>query len=809
MGRRFNIKNIFRHLWQNRLYSLINVIGLSIGISCVLLAVLYWRDERSFDTFHKNIPNLYRITTTLTENREGRPQETGGTGQVQGPAFKAGVPELMDFTRVLGGGVSGDVIANDKALHLKLLFVDNSFLTVFSFPILRGDPKMALEDIGSVVITETTAMRYFNSTDVVGKQLQMDADPSAKRFGKPLRITGIVKDPPLNSSFQFDALFPLKFMQLSFRDDNWLNAYLGTYIVLRPDADLKAVTQKFSDIFAFNAKQQLADNIKSYGFDPHVRYGLQPMTDIHLDPLGKNIGNAEAGVANGSNPVYSYLFMGIAAFILLMAGINFVNISLAGSLKRAKEVGVRKIVGGSRFQIIRQFLGESAVLCFLAFLLALIITGISLPVFNSLTDKKILFQNSFDTSLLCYFILILVVIILLAGFYPAKVLSNFKPSEVLYNRHKLSGRNLSGRGLVVVQFALAVFLLIATLVYYGQMDYIRTKDLGYNPGQVMLTSIEGATELKPVRDYFRNELRTEPSIETVSFGGDRSGMSEVKLKDRSVQAVHKVVDENYLQALGIPLRKGRNFLPAYPTDKNRSVIVNEAFVKAAGLENPIGTQVRTDEYFDKEVKTIVGVVKDFHFGSLRVPIQPMVMLMSDWYGPEIWIKVEKLKQKEAMAALQKVYRKVLPKAVYQYNFLDELNAKEYVQEEHWQQVIRIATILSIAICALGLFGLAHLSTKQRIKEIGVRKVLGASVRQIVVLLTGDFLKLVIIAFVISAPIAWLVMNKWLQEFAYRISMGAGVFLLAGLMAVTIAFMAVSIQSIVAAIANPVKSLRSE
>jgi putative ABC transport system permease protein len=261
--------------------------------------------------------------------------------------------------------------------------------------------------------------------------------------------------------------------------------------------------------------------------------------------------------------------------------------------------------------------------------------------------------------------------------------------------------------------------------------------------------------------------------------------------------------------LEIPIKAGRNFSPELPTDKNRSVIVNEAFVKAAGLENPIGAQVRTDEYFDKEPKTIVGVVKDFHFGSLRESIQPMVMLMSDWYGGEIWVKFEKAKQTEAMEALQKVYRKILPTAVYQYNFLDELNAKEYVQEEHWQQVIRIATILSIAICSLGLFGLAHLSTNQRIKEIGVRKVLGASVRQIVALLAGDFLKLVIIAFTIATPIAWLVMNKWLQEFAYRISMGAGVFILAGLIAVAVAFIAVSFQSIMAAIANPVKSLRSE
>ncbi|HZE84434.1 MAG TPA: ABC transporter permease [Puia sp.] len=804
-----HIKITFRHLWRSKLYSGINIAGLSIGIGCVLLAVLYWKDERSFDTFHAHNPDLYRITTTLMENKNDKMRESGGTGQVQGPAFKAAVPELASYTRVLGGGIPGDMIANGKALRLRSLFADDNFFTTFSFPLLRGDPRTALGGIGSAVITESTAMRYFGSIEVVGQQLRLDADPSARRLGKPMLITAVVRDPPANSSIQFDVLLPLKFMQLSFEDNNWLNAYLGTYIVLRPGADPKLVARKFDEIYSLHAKEQLAENIRNYGFDPKVSYGLQPMTSIHLDPLGQPNGNEEAGVSKGSNPVYSYMFMGIAIFILLMAGINFVNISLADSLKRAKEVGIRKIVGGSRSQIIGLFLSESAILCFFAFVLALIITSFSLPVFNRLTGKQIVFQHSFDPMLVVDLVLILSAVILLAGLYPARILSDFRPSEVLYGRKKLSGRSLTGRGLVVIQFSLAIFMLIATLVYYGQMDYIRTKDLGYNPNQVMLTMIEGDRTVKPVREYFRNELAAESSIEAVSFGGDRSGKSEVQLPGRSVQAVHKVIDENYLQAMEIPLRAGRNFSAAFPADRNRAVIVNEAFVKAAGFRYPVGQQVRTDEYFDKEPKTIIGVVKDFHFGSLREPIGPMVLFMSDWYGGEILVKYKKARQKEAMAALQKIYKKILPTAVYQYHFLDELNEKEYVQEERWQQVIRVATLLSILICALGLFGLAHLSADQRVTEIGVRKVLGASVRQIVALLAGDFLKLVLIAFMIATPVAWFVMNRWLQEFAYRISPGAGVFILAGLMAVAIAFIAVSFQAIKAAMANPVKSIRSE
>jgi putative ABC transport system permease protein len=357
------IKISFRHLWKSKLYSAINVIGLAIGIGCVLLAVLYWKDERSFDTFHTNNPDLYRITTSLIEDKGEKVHRTGGTGQVQGPAFKAGVPELVDYTRVMGGGVSGDVIANDKALSLQLLFADANFFNTFSFHLLRGDPKTVLSDIGSAVITESTARKYFNTLDVVGRRLEINADPSAKQLGKPLVITGVVEDPPLNSSIRFDAVFPLKFMQLSFEDNSWLNAYLGTFVLIRPGANLKAIPKKFDKIYALHAKEQLAGNIKNYGFDPEVSYGLQAMTDIHLEPFGKNTGGAEDGITNGSNPVYSYLFMGIAGFILLMAAINFVNISIADSLKRAKEVGMRKIVGGSRSRIIRQFLAESAVLC--------------------------------------------------------------------------------------------------------------------------------------------------------------------------------------------------------------------------------------------------------------------------------------------------------------------------------------------------------------------------------------------------------------------------------------------------------------
>jgi putative ABC transport system permease protein len=806
------IRNYFkialRHLWQSRLYSIINVVGIAFGTTCIMLAVLYWHDEHSFDNFHKNIPNLYRVTTNLVDNKGSNSITIGGTGQVQGPAFKDAVPEVESYVRILGGDIYSDVATENNSLRLKTLFVDDNFFDVFTFHLLRGNPGTILKEINSVVITESTSKKMFNSIDVVGKPLVMDADPSFQKLAKPLIVSGVVADPPKNSSLQFDALLTFKFMRLSFEDENWLNAYLGTFVLLHPGADKHIVERKLNKIYASHAKEQLAENFKTYGYDPQISYGLQGITDIHLNPLLRSTGYAEGGIINGSSPVYSYMFIGIALFILLMAIINFINISMADSLKRVKEIGVRKITGGSKWQIIIQFLVESAILCFIAFLLSLELMNISLPIFNNFSGKQLLFSEALDFKLLVYFIVILAVIVLFTGIYPAYVLFNFKLSEVLYNKQKLSGRNLFGRSLVVVQFTLAIFLLIATIVYYNQMNFIHSKDLGYNPNQIIRTSVNGNRDYKSVISILKNELAKESSIQMISFGGDARN-DRVLVNDHHLDVLHKTIDENYLAALEIPIKAGRNFSPLFPTDMNDAAIVNESFVRASGLKDPIGTQIRVNESYNSKPKVIVGVVKDFHFNSLRDLIKPMVMYMTEVPEGGMWVKFEKTKQGEALAALEKAYKKAMPTAVYQYSFLDELNASQYLQEQRWQQVISVAALLSFIICCLGLFGLAHLSTNRRIKEIGIRKVLGASVTQIISLLSGDFLKMVLFAFIIAAPIAWLVMNNWLQEFAYRIYVSWWMFVLAGIAAVVIALITVSFQSIKAAISNPVRSLRTE
>ncbi len=801
------LKISFRHLRQSRLYAVINVVGLATGITCMLLAVLYWNDEHSFDNFHANNPNLYRVTTTLIDDKNESPQTIGGTGQVQGPAFENEVPEVKSYVRIMGGDIYSDVIANGKGLHIKPLFADSNFFSVFSFKIIHGNAATALSNAYAAVVTEATAKKFFKTDDVVGKTLSMDADPSFDKLGRPLIITAVIKDPPANSSLQFDALFNFQFMQLSFQDNNWLNAYLGTFVVLDRHADINKVEKKFDAVYASHAKEQLAQNMKLYGYDPQVSYGLQPITDIHLNPLMRSSGNAEGGIINISNPVYSYIFFGIAFFILLMASINFINITIANSLKRSKEVSIRKISGGSRVHIIMQFINESFILCFISFLFSIVLLNISLPLFNNLTGKQIELAQAFNGKLLLYFAALFLLIIALTGIYPAVVVSRFNPSEVLYNRQKLSGRSLLGQGLVVLQFSLALCLLIATIVYYNQMNYIRTSDLGYNPNQVIKTNINGDRDYKSAITYLKNEFAKEPSIEAASFGND-GYPGNIEADGKNLKAQYKKVDDNFLSVMQIPLLAGSNIASSFPAAKNE-VIVNETFVKQSGIENAVGAQIKVYRYGDSALKTIIGVVKDFHFASLREPISPIVMYAGEVSDGSIWIRFNQAKQKEAMMAIERIYKKGMPGAFYQYNFLDELNAQQYIQEGRWQQVVNVATILAFIICCLGLFGFAHLSTNQRTKEIGVRKVLGATVGQIAALLSRDFLKPVIIAFLIASPLSWIVMNRWLQEYAYRVNIGWAVFAVAGFFAITVALITVCFLAIKAALANPVKSLRTE
>lgn len=805
------LKIAWRNLLKNKTYSLINIVGMMVAITCLLFAGIYWNEEHSFDDFHTNNPNLYRITTNLVEHKGAIAQTVGRTGQVQGPAFKEAVPEIKKYARVMGGEIYYEVSTEEKILNLNILYVDSNFFDVFTFPLLYGDKATSLNEVNSVVISESTAMRLFNSTDVVGKVLRINNDPSFQRLKKPLVISAVAKDAPKNSSIQFEVLLPFSFLELAWVDTNWLNAYLGTFVVLEPTSDLAAIKQKFDRVFTIHAKDQVEQKIARYGFDSEINYGLQNISDIHLNPyLNRDNSGIESGAAvNTSDPLYSIVFIAIALLILIMAAINFINISIGTALNRAKEIGVRKVAGGNKTQIIFQFLIESGLLCGISFLLSLLAIKLLIPFFNSLTAKQFAFAEMLNFQSGAFLILIFGFIILLTGLYPAFVLSKLQPAEVLYNKLKWSGRNLAGRGLVVFQFSLGIFLLIAAIVFYSQLDYIRTKDLGYNPNQIITTTISGNRDFAAIGKVLKEELSKESAIASVSYAHNYFS-DAVVIDNKQIEASLMRVDENYLPDVEIPLLLGRNFSTDFSTDPANSVIVNETFVKEFNLSDPVGESIKLIENDEgNQNKTIIGVVKDFHFGSLREPIKPMFISMLQVPKGKILVKFQKSQQQAAIMALEKVYKTIMPDAVFTYNFLDELNAKQYKQEQQWQKLVNIATILSLIICCFGLLGMARLSINQRIKEIGIRKVLGATVSQILMLHTTNFLRLVIIAFIITAPIAWWVADNWLQNFAYRIELSFWLLAFAGAVSLFIGALTVSFQVIKAASANPVKSLRTE
>ncbi len=796
-----------RHLVRQKTYTLLNAIGLATGLVCMLLAVLYWKDEHSFNHFHEKSAQLYRITTTVTDRETGRLVRSGGTRQAHGPAFRAAIPELEAVTRLLGGDIKGDIRHEDRALKLQMLFADDNFFQSFTFPLLQGDPNSCLKELNSIVLSEEAALKFFGTTNALGRLLHLDADPSAEKLGKqPMIVTGVAKSLPPQSSIQFEALLPMRFMQLSFEDKTWVGGYLGTFVVLSNGADIQGITQKMDDIFYQNASAEIQDA----GYDPKIKHGLQNIADVHLEPLD-GVENAwnECGVVNGSRPIYAQLFLGIAFFILLLASINFVNISIATSLSRAKEVGIRKLNGSSRSSIFGQFLGESALLCGMAYALALFGLFMVLPVFNVLADKKISLSGAIDWKLLTGFALVFFINVSLAGIYPAWQLSAFKPVETLYNRSRPARQLLLGKILVVVQFSLAFLLAVATTVFYAQMRFVQNKDLGYEAAYVIRTNINGDQDYEPIRQFLKNETARHSCFEGISFGCEfgNTRKESVLHNGQTVNAVYQSVDPNFLPLMNIALRSGHHF----SAPNSREVLVNETFVRDAGLQNPIGATVKIHpDYSDGPMPyTIVGVVADFHFESLHKPIQPLALYQQNWRNSGIWLKINREKSAEGLATFEKIYRQAMPGSVYEYQFISDLNAREYAREQRWQSMVGIAAVLALLICGLGLFGLSHLNAVQRTKEIGIRKTLGASVAGITRLLTKDFLTLVLLAILIASPLACYVMQKWLSNFAYRVDLQWWMFVGAGALALLVAFLTVGAQSVRAALANPAHSLKSE
>ena len=795
------MKFIFRHLWNNKLYSLIKISGLTIGMACALLAILFVRDENSYDRFHDKTSQLYRITTRIKEH--GVDRIMGATGQIQGPAFAANIPEIKEYVRIMAG-LSTNFIGDQKPLLVNYLYADENFFNVFSFPLLYGNPATALHELRSVVLTEQTALRFFGKSNVVGQTIKLEEGHGTETF----LITAIAKKIPVHSSIQFEAVMPFKYLQTMFPDNHWLNPYLSTFVLLYPQADVRSVKNKFAQIFRKEAADQLTD---AKMLPEQIQYGLQPITGIHLNIFDKGssavIDSGDLG--EGSIMTYSYLLMGIAIFILVMACVNFLNLSIAGSLKRSKEIGIRKISGGTRIQIVWQFIVESAVLCGISYMLATMLVVGVLPIFNQLAQKTISFSFPSDIVFFIYGLGLMGLCIIMVGLYPAIKLSLLNAVDVLYSRQKLSKKNLLSKGLTVLQFTLAVSLLVATMIYHRQMNFITQNDLGYNASGIIkihLPNYRGINQ--QTISNLRNELISKPSIVQMANGDLTPSGSDLVLQGRQITVRQNKIDQFFLSTLEIQFLKGRNFSNDFGSDPEQSVIVNETFVKEGGIKNPVGRQITlTDGLGNNYTRTIVGVVKDFHYASLKEKINPL--MFETGLSENIWIKLQKGKASVALPALEKIFKATFPDYYYQYDFMQDEISHQYANEQRWKQIVGYASALAIGICCIGLFGLAHFSTLKRTKEIGMRKVLGASAINISRLLSQGFLKLVLLAITIASPIAWYIMNNWLQNFSYRIVISWSDFIIPALTALIIALITVSSLALKAAVANPVTTLRSE
>jgi len=768
--------------------------GLTVGMSACFLIFLYVKFELSYDAFNSKADRIYRVVSDIKTPTEVI--HAGGPSWAVPPNAKDAFPEVEAFSRVLSDEVlvrKGDI----KFQQDNAVWADSAFFDIFDFKMIKGNPKTALTDQLSVVFTESTAKKYFGNKDPMGQTLLLTGD------ALPAKVTGIIKDVPENSQIKADMLLSMSTITGRFNrnlDSQWGNYGARAYLLLKPNTDPKRLTAKFPAFLeARNGKE-----MKQLQMYPTIF--LEKLRDVYLRSTrdGSNSGNI--------NNVY--IFSVIAVFILLIACINFINLTTARSVERAKEVGIRKVVGAAKHQLIRQFIGESVILCLVAFILTVILTASLLPLFNQLAGKKVSDGIFYHPSYILILFVASVAIGFLAGLYPALVLSSFRPVVVLKGRFATGTRGiLLRKGLVVAQFTISIALIIATIIVYNQMKYMCSQDLGFSKDQMMVIDTNG----DPAKKAFVQSLTGMPSVRSVALsgsvpgGGNPGAYSEIENKKGDLQIANLdlyFVDFGYMEQYKIKILAGRAFSRSFGTDTTQAMVLNEAAVKMFGYSSPEQAIGKKFKQWGREGK-IIGVMKDFHFRSLQQEIKPLSMRIEPDNCGLVSVNVSAANLSSTVSAIENKWKKYIPNRPFSYFFLDEYFDKQYRSEERFGNLFLNFAVLAIFISCLGLLGLASYSTIQRTKEIGVRKVMGASVANIVGLLSKDFLKLVLISFFIAGPVAGYFMYKWLQDFAYRVNLSWWVFLAAGVLAMLIALFTISFQAIKAAVTNPVKSLRTE
>jgi putative ABC transport system permease protein len=802
------IRNYFKIAWRNvvknKAFSFINVFGLSVGLACFMLIAAFVYDELSYDRYAANASQIYRVGLHLDEN--------GGTtdfpivdGAV-GPGIKNAYPEVINVTRYAGAGYMYMNYNDKKFKEEKIAFLDTNFLQTFSIPLAEGDVNSALKEPFSIVISRATAVRYFDKGPALGKLLAAD--------GQTYKVTGVFEKIPGNSHFHFDMAISMSSQRR--RPETWSNISHFTYLTLKPGANPKQLEAKLPQLVAkfvvpeiqHDMGVSLAEAQKSVNT---FRFFLQPLTDIHLRS------NTKFEMEPNGDINYLYIFGALALFILLLACVNFTNLSTASAGKRSKEVGIRKVMGSLKGQLVAQFLAESILLSLLAAVIALGMVYAILPAFNNLSGKQIDIRFFLQPTSLLAILGVSLFTGILAGIYPSFFLSAFKPIKVLKGALSTQPRRSLLRGsLVVFQFVVSTALIISTIIVYRQLHFMQNQKLGYNKEQILILQ-DTYDGLGPNESAFKQKLLQDNRVvnATISwsvptnfrFDGTQIYTKPLQQNDphKEIQTGIFRVDYDYLPTLGMKIAAGRNFSKDYPSDSS-GVLVNETAVQSLGIKgDPIG---RTIVRSGRQEFTIVGVVQDFHYATARQKIAPLILLLGR-NGGSIMVKVKTPEIKPFLADTKKQWEAFSPATPFSYTFLDDRFAALYAAEEKSGQIFTIFAIISIVIACLGLFGLVAYTIEQRTKEIGVRKVLGASVQQVLLLVSKEFLYLVLIAFVIAIPTTWWVMDKWLQDFAYRTTINGWVFVMAGFIALFIAVFTISFQAIKAALMNPVKSLRSE
>jgi putative ABC transport system permease protein len=819
-------KTALRNMTRNKVSSFINIAGLSIGIACALLIVMFIQNELSYDRFHKDANRIYQVT--IDGNFNGQEFRGGNVGAPVGAALANNFPEIETYTRFYS---PNDVVVRYESngtaqkffTEKNVLAVDSNFLQVFDFKLLKGDAATALMQRGSVVITKDIANKYFNDEEAIGKTLLLGEDK------KPFTVTAVLKNIPSQSSLRFDFLTPVADYPVVKRFTwSWIWRQMVCYVKLKPnvkndEAGIRALEAKFPAMVRVEA----ASAFKRIGkpFDEFLKKGgkwdlkLLPLTRIHLHSDGIFMPN----IHHISNIKYVYIFGCIAIFIVILACVNFMNLSTARSGKRAKEVGVRKVAGSSRPQLIKQFLAEALLYSIIATFLAVLIAMLLAKPFSTITGEPIDVARAFTPGIWLFVIALTIVVALLAGSYPAFYLTSFNPASVLKGNNLFKsgkGTTFIRNGLVVFQFTISTIMIIGTIVVFRQLNFFRTSNVGFSRENVLV--ITNSNRLGESEESFRQTISqlsgvSSASITTSMPAGFLFGDSyqfEPDGNDKTVSEVDLtsyIVDYDFIPTLQIKMLQGRNFSKDF--SDSLSVIINEEAVKQIGWKDPIGKWL---DYpgGNNERYQVIGVMKNLNVQSMHTPITPFALFHStsnsyDLGVTHILARIKPGDISNTISLLENKWKSFVSGEPFDYNFLDAAFDAQYRSEQRVGSLFSIFSTLSIFIACLGLFGLCAYIAERRTKEIGVRKVLGASVQSVVVLLSKEFVRLTLIAAFIAFPVAWWAMNKWLQDFAFRINIGWDVFLIAGLCTLLVALVTVSFQAVKAALANPVKSLRTE